>query len=93
MGKSLFSSSTEAYFNHAVKTARDWFVEDKKTNQCTAVASEPMAMQPAIARQNGRGVWLYNPLPATTSQISSLPFFADSSLKNLRSPPFKRLKH
>ncbi len=30
MGKSLFSSSTEAYFNHAVKTARDWFVEDKK---------------------------------------------------------------
>ncbi len=26
MGKSLFSSSTEAYFNHAVITARDWFV-------------------------------------------------------------------
>ncbi len=35
------------------------------------VASEPMAMQPAIARQNRRGVWLYNPLPATASQISS----------------------
>ncbi len=34
------------------------------------VASEPMAMQPAIARQNGRGVWLYNQLPATASQIS-----------------------
>ncbi len=30
-----------------------------------------MAMQPAIACQNGRGVWLYNPLPATASQISS----------------------
>ncbi len=30
-----------------------------------------MAMQPAIARQNGRGVWLYNQLSATTSQISS----------------------
>ncbi len=48
------------------------------------VASEPMAMQPAIARQNGRGIWLYNPLLATASQISSLqrrtPFFADSSL-------------
>ncbi len=35
------------------------------------VASEPMAMQPAIARQNGRAVWLYNPLLATASQISS----------------------
>ncbi len=32
---------------------------------------EPMAMQPAIARQNGRDVWLYNRLPATASQISS----------------------
>ncbi len=36
------------------------------------------------ARQNGRGVWLYNQLLATASQISSLqrrtPFFADSSL-------------
>ncbi len=40
-------------------------------NQSTAVASEPMAMQPAIARQNGRGVWLYNSPPATVSQISS----------------------
>ncbi len=30
-----------------------------------------MAMQPAIARQNGSGVWLYNQLPATASQISS----------------------
>ncbi len=41
-------------------------------------------MQPAIARQNGRGIGLYNPLLATPSQISSLqrrtPFFADSSL-------------
>ncbi len=39
-----------------------------------------MAMQPTIARQNGRGVWLNNQLPATASQISSLqrqtPFFA-----------------
>ncbi len=35
------------------------------------VASEPMAMQPAIARQNGRGVWLYNSPPATASQICS----------------------
>ncbi len=31
----------------------------KETNQSTVVASEPMAMQPAIGRQNGRGVWLY----------------------------------
>ncbi len=30
-----------------------------------------MAMQPAIAHQNGRGVWLYNSPPATASQISS----------------------
>ncbi len=30
-----------------------------------------MAMQSAIVRQNGRGVWLYNQLPATASQISS----------------------
>ncbi len=43
----------------------------KETNQSTAVASEPMAMQPTIARQNGRDVWLYNPLLATASQISS----------------------
>ncbi len=39
-----------------------------------------MAMQPAIAPQNGRGVWVYNQLSATGSQISSLqrqtPFFA-----------------
>ncbi len=28
-------------------------------------------MLPARARQNGRGNWLYNPLPATASQISS----------------------
>ncbi len=40
-------------------------------NQFTAVASEPMAMQPAIARQNARGVWLYNPLLTTATQISS----------------------
>ncbi len=43
-----------------------------------------MAMQPAIASQNGRGVWLYNQLPANASQISSLQrlrlFFADSLL-------------
>ncbi len=26
MGKTIFSSSTEAYFNHAVITARDWFM-------------------------------------------------------------------
>ncbi len=31
-----------------------------------------MAMQPAMAHQNGSGVWLYNPLPATASQISSM---------------------
>ncbi len=30
-----------------------------------------MAMQAAIARQNGRGVWQYNQLPATASQIYS----------------------
>ncbi len=38
----------------------DWLIE--KINQSTAVASEPMAFQPAVARQNGRGVWLYNQL-------------------------------
>ncbi len=26
-----------------------------------SIASKPMAMQPAIARQNWRGVWLYKP--------------------------------
>ncbi len=30
-----------------------------------------MAMQPTIARQNGRGIWLCNSLLATASQISS----------------------
>ncbi len=35
-------------------------------NQCTMVASELIAMQPAIARQNGRGVRLYNQLPASS---------------------------
>ncbi len=30
----------------------------KRTND-SAAAREPLAMQPAIARQNGRGVWLY----------------------------------
>ncbi len=48
-----------------------------------------MAMQPAIARQNGRGVWLYNLLPATASQISSFqrrtPFF-DEELARLLPP-------
>ncbi len=43
----------------------------KETNHSTAVASEPMAMQPTIACQNERGIWLYNPLLATASQISS----------------------
>ncbi len=44
-----------------------------------------MAMQPAIANQNGRGVWLYYSLPATASQISSLQwwthFFADAEIR------------
>ncbi len=48
------------------------------------VAREPMAMQPAIARQNGRGVLQNKTAKAAASQISSLlrrrPFFADSSL-------------
>ncbi len=44
---------------------------EKSENQCTAVASKPMAMQLAIARQNGRGVWLYNQLPATAFHIFS----------------------
>ncbi len=43
----------------------------KETNQSTAVVSEPMAIQPAIACQNGRGGWLYNSPPASASQISS----------------------
>ncbi len=34
----------------------------KKTNQCTVFAREAMAMQPAIAHQNRRGVWLCNQL-------------------------------
>ncbi len=28
-----------------------------------ALAHEPMAMQPAIGHQNGRGIWIYNQLP------------------------------
>ncbi len=43
--KLSFSSSTEAYFNHAVITARRLVYGIlKKTNQCTAVACEPMAI-------------------------------------------------
>ncbi len=44
-----------------------------------------MAMQPAVAGQNGRCVWLYKQLPATGSQIYSLqwrtPFFADTRIR------------
>ncbi len=91
MGKTIFTPSTEAYFNHAVITARRLFcVGLIKTNQCTVVASEPMAMQPAIARQNGRGVWLYNQLPchrcsyffsSTTNSILRW-LFADAGIRH-----------
>ncbi len=70
--KIIIPSSTEAYFNHKVITAR-WLVHVGLKNEPMwwqtikknepVVASEPMAMQPDIARQKGRGVWLYNQLP------------------------------
>ncbi len=51
-----------------------------------AALSEPTAMQPAIAHQNGRGLWLYK--RPETSQISSLqrqrPFLADADAENRR---------
>ncbi len=72
MGKTNSSSSTEAYFNHAVITAR-WLVHlGLKMNQSTTVASEPMAIQPAIACQNGRGVWLYNQPIIRSLRVRSL---------------------
>ncbi len=48
MGKALFSSSTEAYFNHPDITAR-WLVHLglKNFTNPMVVASEPMAIQPA----------------------------------------------
>ncbi len=57
----------------------------EKKEQIHGGGERAYAMQPTIARQNGRGVWLYNSPPATASQISSRqrqrPFFADSSLR------------
>ncbi len=60
----------------------------KKTNQCTAAAREPMAMQPAIAHQNRRGVWLFKwPLRCRisdffSSAMKTLPrwLFADNEI-------------
>ncbi len=46
----------------------------KETNQSMVVASERMAMQPTIARQNERSIWLYNSPPAT-------PSFADAGIR------------
>ncbi len=58
-------------------------------NQCTAAAREGMAMQPAIARQNRRGVWLYKwPLRCRisdffSSAMKTLPrwLFADNEFR------------
>ncbi len=63
MGKNIFSSSTEAFSNHAFYNCT-WIdsCRIKKTNQCSAVAHKPMTMKPAIARQNRRDVWLNNQL-------------------------------
>ncbi len=71
MGKSLFSLSLKLFSITQLELHVIGSCKVKETNQSMAVASEPMAMQPAIACQNGRGVWLYNPLPDTASQISS----------------------
>ncbi len=67
--KLIFSSSTEAYFNHAVITARRLVrVGFKKMNQSTVVACEPMAMQPA--KIGGPSGYIIS-CSATASQISS----------------------
>ncbi len=81
MGKTIFF-----LFNWSLFESRSynstWLIHVglKKTNKCMAVASEPMAMQPAIARQNGRGVWIYNGL--TCHRISD--FFSSATKTLLR---------
>ncbi len=57
--KLLFPLQLKPFYNHAVKLQVHWFVQDKKLTNGSAAAREPMAVQPAIACQNGRGVWLY----------------------------------
>ncbi len=66
MGKTPFlSSSSEALFqSRSVITARPLVCAGlKKRTNARRWQREPMAMQPAIARQNRRGVWLYKRLP------------------------------
>ncbi len=85
----FISSSTWHYFssfNHAVIIARDWFVQDKKNKPMHGSGERSSGY---AARKNGRGVWLYNQLPATLSQISSLqrrtPFFPEVHYKLTKS--------
>ncbi len=66
--KKMFSSSTDAYFNHAVITAhRLVHVGFKKKKKSTAVTRKPMAMQPAII--GGAHGYIIS-CSATASQIS-----------------------
>ncbi len=66
MGKSLFSLSLKPFSVTQLELHVIGSCKVKETNQSMA-----MAMQPAKVCQNGRGVWLHNPLPDTASQISS----------------------
>ncbi len=68
MGKTIFTSLLIMQYNCTLIGS----CRIKKTNQCTAVAREPMAMQPAIPRQNRRGVCYIISCFLTASQISSL---------------------
>ncbi len=59
MGKTIF------FFNWSLFQSRSYnctSIGSCRIKKCTAVVREPMAMQPAIARQNRRVVWLYNQL-------------------------------
>ncbi len=80
--KQIFSSSTEAFFNHAVYSncTSIGTCSAIKTNQWLGSGVEPMAMQPAIAWQIGVASGYISARFAAASQISSLPFLADFSL-------------
>ncbi len=71
MGKSLFPLLWSLFQSRSFNCTWLVHVRWKKRINPRWWWGEPMAMQPAIARQNGRGVWLYNSPPATASQICS----------------------
>ncbi len=68
MGKTIFSSSTEAYFSHVVITARRLVRVGLKNEPVHGGGSRANGY---AARHNRSGVWLYNHLLCHATPISS----------------------